>query len=235
MTAAKRFKEKLRHRQPLAVINADYPSSGLVEFLGHPELGLDAVMLDTEQGNLEAERIEDMARAARLVDLCVLVRVFSPDPWVIERMMLRGVDGIIVPRLDTAEQAQVVLDTVKYLFPNDLDSKIIIIQIESQAAHEDLEQFLDLKGIDVYFVGPVDLSRSMGHKGNYQTPAVRDAINNIFDQVNDANATAGTLVKPGEVNEWLERGARFLYFHVNDWLKLGANEFPFAVDVKRHL
>jgi len=224
--AGSRFKEKMRGGQAVAVINADYPSSGLVEFLGQPALGLDAVMFDTEQGSPGIESVEEMARAARLTGLCSLARLFSPEPWVIERLMLRGIDGIIVPRLDSAAQARQVVDTVRYCFPDGGRDKVIVVQIESAAAHADLDGFLAVDGIDAYFIGPVDLSRSMGHKGDYRVPAVAQAIDDILARVNAAGKTAGTLVKPGDADEWLARGARFLYFHVNDWLRIGARAFP---------
>lgn len=226
MNAGQRFKEKLRNGQAVAVINADYPSSGLVEFLGKPELGVDAVMLDAEQGNVDIETIEEMARAARLNQLCVLVRLFSPEPWVIERLMLRGIDGIIVPRLDSAEDAQKVVDAVRYSFPDEMDSKVIVVQIESRQAHADLDAMLKVGDIDAYFIGPVDLARSMGEKGNYHAPAVVEAVDDILRRINAAGQVAGTLVKPGDAEQWQERGARFLYFHVNDWLRIGARDFP---------
>jgi 4-hydroxy-2-oxoheptanedioate aldolase len=228
VSAGQRFKEKLRSGQSVAVINADYPSSALVEFLGKPELGIDAIMLDAEQGSLDIETIEEMARAARLNKLCVLVRLFSPEPWVIERLMLRGVDGIIVPRLDDARAAQQVVDTVRYCFPDDMDSKVIVIQIESKEAHQNLDAMLQVADVDTYFVGPVDLARSMGEKGNYHAPKVVAAIDDILQRINAAGQVGGTLVKPGDADQWQERGARFLYFHVNDWLRIGARDFPFS-------
>ena len=131
MKAAHRFKQALREDRPVAVINADYANASLVEFLSRPELGVDAVMLDAEQGSPDFERIEDMARAARLSGVCVLVRLFSPEAWVIERMLLRGIDGVIVPRLDTAAQARAALDVLRYCHPHNADDKVFVVQIES--------------------------------------------------------------------------------------------------------
>ncbi|MBU1361649.1 MAG: 2,4-dihydroxyhept-2-ene-1,7-dioic acid aldolase [Gammaproteobacteria bacterium] len=228
MTAGAAFKRKLQSGQPVSVINVDYANAALVEFLARPELRLDAVMLDAEQGSPDFESLEDMARVARLAGLCVLVRIFSPEPWVIERMLLRGVDGIIVPRLDSAEQARAVVDGVRYCYPKDADDKVIVVQIESAAAHADLDAFLATEGIDAYFIGPVDLSRSMGHQGNYSVAPVQAAIDDILQRTRAAGRAAGTMVKPGDADQWVERGARFLYFHVNDWLQIGSRSFPLA-------
>jgi 2-keto-3-deoxy-L-rhamnonate aldolase RhmA len=226
MKAATRFKQKLRAGQPVAVINADYASAALVEYLARPELGLDAVMLDAEQGSPDFEAVENMARAARLSGLCVLVRLFSPEPWVIERMLMRGIDGIIVPRLDSAAQARAVVDCVRYCHPRDFDDKVVVVQVESAAAHADLDALLELSGIDAYFIGPVDLSRSMGHHGDYSAAPVQAAVDDILQRAHAAGRAVGTMVKPGDAGQWMDRGARFLYFHVNDWLQIGSRSFP---------
>ena len=220
-----RFKEKLRTGH-VTLVNPDYPSPALVEHLGRPELRVDAVMVDLEQGSADIERLEDMARAARLAGLCSLARVFSPESWVRERVMLRGVDGIVAPRLDTPEQfAQLVRD-VRYCFPRDYESKVVVAQIESRAAHERLQEILAVEGVDVFFIGPVDLAKSMGHAGDYTHPEVAAAIEDICGRANAARRKVGILVKPGDMQDWRRRGIALLYFHVNDWIGLGAREFP---------
>lgn len=220
-----RFKEKLL-AGPVSVLNPDYPSAALVEHLGRPELGVDAVMIDLEQGSAGMEQLENMARAARLGGLCSLARVFSPESWVIERVMLRGVDGIVAPRLDSPEQfRQLVLD-VRYCFPRNHESKVIVAQLESRAAHERLDEILAVEGIDVFFIGPVDLAKSMGHAGDYSRPEVVQAIEDICRRANAARRKVGILVKPGDLQDWRRRAISFLYFHVNDWIGLGARDFP---------
>lgn len=220
-----RFKERLR-AGPVAVVNPDYPSPALVEHLGRAELRLDAVMIDLEQGSTDIERLEDMARAARLAGLCSLARVFSPESWVIERVMLRGLDGIVAPRLETPEQFRQLVRDVRYCFPRDHDSKVVVAQVESRAAHERLDEILAVEGIDVFFIGPVDLSKSMGHAGDYSRPEVAAVIEDICRRANAAQRKVGILVKPQDLQDWRRRGISFLYFHVNDWIGLGARDFP---------
>jgi len=111
-----------------------------------------------------------MARAARLGRLTSLVRVFDHRDWVIERYMGRGVDGIVVPRLESAEQAAGVVAAVRYCFPDSHRDKIIVIQIETRRAFETLDEFLGVAGIDVLFLGPVDLAKSLGFSGDFPLP-----------------------------------------------------------------
>lgn len=221
------FKRKLLEGRNVAVINVDYSSAALVEFLGGPKFRIDAVMFDAEQGGASIDSIEQMARAARLAGLCSLVRTFSPDPGVIERLMHRGIDGIIVPRLDAAEQFESVVETVRYCYPSGFESKVIVTQIESLAAYQNLDRILMVDGIDAFFIGPVDLSKSMGHRGNYAEPEVMEVIDDICRRAVAAGRKVGILIKPGDVTSWTDRGVSFLYFHVNDWLELGSRRFPF--------
>jgi 2-keto-3-deoxy-L-rhamnonate aldolase RhmA len=220
-----RFKEKLR-AGPVTVVNPDYPSPALVERLGRPELRVDAVMIDLEQGSADIERLEDMARAARLAGLCSLARVFSPEGWVIERIMLRGVDGIVAPRLEEPEQFRQLVRDVRYCFPRDHESKVVVAQIESRTACDRFDEILAVEGIDAFFVGPVDLSKSMGFGGEYSGPEVQAAIEDICRRARAAGRRTGILVKPGDAQDWRRRGVSLLYFHVNDWIALGARDFP---------
>jgi len=130
--SAATFKAKLAARQTASLVNPDHPSSSLVSFMC--TLGVDAFMLDCEQGSPSFENIEDMTRAARLGGAASLVRIPSPEPWTIERYMMRGVDGLVVPRLDDAATAARVVDDIRYCAPRDFDRKTVIVQIESAQA-----------------------------------------------------------------------------------------------------
>lgn len=224
---AQAFRRRLAAGEALTVVNPDYPSAGLVERLGR--LGLDAVMIDTEQGSPGVESVEHMARAARLAGLCALVRVGSPDPWVVERMLFRGVHGLVAPRLDTAAQARALVETVRYCFPDSWEERVTVVQVESRQAVEELDGFLAIDGIDAYFVGPVDLAKSLGHGGRYRHPDVLRAIDDVVRRVVAAGKAVGMLVTPEDVADWRRKGVGFLYFHVNDLLALGGRHFAAAL------
>jgi 2-keto-3-deoxy-L-rhamnonate aldolase RhmA len=226
--AATRLKDRLRAGEAVHVLNPDYPNGALIEYLSRPELRVDAVMIDTEQGNAGIERVDEVARVARLCGLCCLVRVFSPEPWVIERILSRGVDGIVVPRLDSAAAASAVVDVVRYCFPTERASKVVVIQVESAQAHRELDAILAVDGLDALFVGPVDLARSMGYGGDYAAHEVEGAIVDILTRSRAAGRAAGMMVKPTDRRSWREAGAQFLYFHLNDWIGIGARNFPAA-------
>ncbi len=217
------FKTKLASRQICSLVNPDHPSSSLVNFIG--TLGVDAVMLDCEQGSPSFENIEDMTRAARLHGVSSIVRIPSPEPWTIERYMMRGIDGIVVPRLDKGSQARQVIDDVRYCVPKNFDEKIVIVQIESASAVEDLDAFLDVTEIDCYFIGLIDLAKSMGFGGNYSEPKVIQAVDETIERILARGKSVGIMVKEYDIATWLEKGVSMLYTHLNDFAAMGAHQW----------
>lgn len=221
------FKKKLQQGEPVLVINPDHPYPSLVEFLGR--LAVDAVFIDCEQGSADVETVENLARAARIGGITPLVRIFSPEDWVIERYMGRGVDGIVVPRIDTVAQAARVVEGVRYCYPKTWQEKAVIVQIETRMALGSLDEMLRLDGIDSYFIGPVDLAKSLGYEGDYRHPDVQRAMDAAIAQIREAGKAAGIMVDRGNVARYVEAGVQFLYAHVNDFLTIGAADFDAAI------
>ena len=226
MTSA--FKRKLSQSERVIVVNADHPSPSLVERMGR--LPIDAVFIDCEQGSPDVELVENMARAARLTGLTSLIRLFDHRDWVIERYMGRGVDGIVVPRLQTAEQAAGVVEAVRYCFPNNHADKIVVVQIETREALEGLDDFLAVKGIDVLFLGPVDLAKSLGFAGDYRRPEMQRVMRDAVRRIADGGCVPGILVDRDSAAGWLRAGARFLYEHVDSFLAAGAESFAASLE-----
>ncbi len=221
MTAS--FKSKLVKRQTASLVNADHACPGLVNFMA--TLGIDAVMIDCEQGNPGFEDVENMSRAARLGGMNPIVRIPSPEPWTIERYMMRGIDGVVVPRLDSAAQVTRVLDDIRYCAPADFDEKAVIIQVESMSAVKELNAFLAVPGIDCYFIGAVDLAKSMGFRGDYAEPSVMAVIDDVIKRILDKDRCVGFLVKENDVAQWQAKGVTMLYTHLNDFAAMGARQW----------
>lgn len=217
------LKARLAARERLLVVNIDYSNGSLVEFLAGN--GADVIFIDCEQGDTAIQSIPDLVRAAHLAGAPAIVRLFSPEPWVIERYLLRGADGIVVPRLDTAAQARQVVDTVRYCFPTTFDSLAIVVQIETGAAAQSIEAILSVDGVDALFIGPVDLAKSMGCGANYDDPAVAGEIERLIAAIGSSGRSIGMLVTLDTVAAWAARGVNFLYLHANDLLRAGSRPF----------
>ena len=220
---AERLRAKLARDEPLVVVNADHPSASFVEVLARQPI--DVVFIDCEQGSPDVESVENMARAARLHSMASVVRVFSPADWVLERYLFRGVDGVVVPRVDRAVDARQVVESVRYCFPRDPVGRFVSVQIETANAVDELDDFLAVDGIDVYFIGPVDLAKSMGHDGDFRAPEVQEVMDSIISRTRAAGRHVGILVDDGNVADYVSKGVRFLYTHANAFVTTGAHAF----------
>ena len=157
-----------------------------IELLGG--LGFDMVFLDAEHGNFDLSGIEACCRAAELYDLTMVVRVAACDGNLISQVLNSGVQGIVVPHVDSAEQARLAVASCRYapdgLRPSggarsngfwrgvsDMASAIaqanaqvtLSVQIESKAGLNALPSMLAEGGIDYFTVGKQDLAQSMGY------------------------------------------------------------------------
>ena len=226
-----RAKEKLCNDGVVTFVNPDYPSPGMVEFLG--AAGADAVFLCAEHGNADFERIEDMARAARLTGTAAIVRPMSHDPALITRYLNRNIDGVIIPHVDTAAQAEAIVETVRYARWNDYEDRIVVSQVESLESVQNLPELLKVDGIDVFFIGPADLSQAMGHPGNAGHPEVEDTIQRVLAATLEAGRVAGILVNPENTAERVAQGFRLLYEHANTFVKRGLATFMEVAEASR--
>src|SRR5262245_17595193 len=156
---ANKFKEKLKRDEVVVVVNPDHPSASLTEFVAG--LGFDGVFIDCEHGTASIESVQEMCRAARAAAVQSVVRPESDTPFLITRYLDAGAGGVMVPHVDTAATARRIVETVRYARPADFADKVVIAMIESLTAVENLFEILAVDGIDVFFIGPNDLSHSM--------------------------------------------------------------------------
>ncbi len=217
------LKQRLAAGRPVTVVNVDHVSPSLVEVLG--SLPVHAVFIDCEQGAPDFLAVEDMARAARLTGLTSLARIYQPEPWLVERTLFRKVDGIVVPRIDTPDQARRMIDAVRYCYPDGYEDKVLVIQIESREALDNLDALLALDGIDAYFIGPVDLSKSLGHGGDYRCPPMQKVMDETIGRIRAGGRNAGVMVDRDTVQRYASLGVTFFYEHVNGFLRYGAEVF----------
>ena len=231
------MKEKLRAGEPAFGVSVMIPSPQIVEMIG--AAGFDWVLLDCEHGTLTLESVELMAMAAEACGITAIARPVTRSPEHILQVLDRGVMGVQVPHVNTAEDARKVVAAVKYhpLGSRGLaagtraavydshgtlaeyvkaanDATLIAIQIEEEAAVRNLDALLKVDDIDVYFVGPSDMSQSMGHPGNPKAPAVAQAIDASFRRTVAAGRTPGTPATAENVREVLDKGVRYIYTHL---------------------
>jgi 2-keto-3-deoxy-L-rhamnonate aldolase RhmA len=232
-----RMKEKLRAGEPAFGVSVMIPSPQIVEMVG--AAGFDWVLLDCEHGTLTLESVELMAMAAEACGITAIARPMTKSPEHILQVLDRGVMGVQVPHVNTAAEAREVLAAVKY-HPQGRrslaagtrsavydsigtlsdyvkaanEATLIAIQLEDQPAIENIDELLKIEDIDVFFIGPSDLSQAMGHPGNPKAPVVAQAIESSFRKMVAAKRTPGTPATAENVRDVLDKGVRYIYTHL---------------------
>jgi 2-keto-3-deoxy-L-rhamnonate aldolase RhmA len=224
---ANAFKDKLSRDEVVVVLNPDHPSPSLTEFVA--SLGFDGVFIDCEHGVASVERVQDMCRAARAAGVQSIVRPESSVPFLITRYLDAGAGGIMAAHVESVAVAREIVETVRYARPKDHRDKVVVAMIESLTAVANLPELLKVEGIDVFFIGPNDLSHSMGYPAQMHHPEVKAMVKKASAAIRAAGKIPGTLVVGETAAEFVAAGCRFLYEHANSFIVTG------AVDFKRRL
>jgi 4-hydroxy-2-oxoheptanedioate aldolase len=229
------FAARLRGGEPLNGLIVKMPCASLLELAGHS--GFDFAMIDTEHGPSEVEALEHHLRAADSAGLPALVRVASGAPSVILHALDAGAAGIVAPHVDDAETARRVVRAAHYppLGARGLatstragnhgmvsvgehvrhaESTIVVVQIEDEAAVPNAGAIAGEPGVDAVFLGPSDLSMSLGHPGDLAHPLVAETLDGLARTVVDSGAAALCAIAGDEreARAWQDRGARMLVF-----------------------
>ena len=201
-------------------------SPDVAELLGL--CGFDALLIDHEHGPGGLESLIAILRATDSSTTTRLVRVPANDPVVLKRVLDCGAEGVMIPMLESAEQARAAVAACRYPpagmrgaaftvtrgsgygtaadYPARIDERLLVIgQIESLAAIDAVD------GIDVLLIGPLDLSGSAGQLGRMDHPAVRDAITRAEAAILASGAVlGGVAANPDDARAMLARGYRLV-------------------------
>jgi 2-keto-3-deoxy-L-rhamnonate aldolase RhmA len=213
MNGAK-LRERLSKGESITMFNPHHVSPGLSVRL--VELGADSIFVDCEHGSWGFEDVRIAAQVIRGAGGAAIVRPDSHQRSLLIRYLNAGADGLMVPMVDTAVQARVIVDAVRYACPSDHEKRLVVSMIET------------VEGIDVFFIGPGDLSQNMGYPpapafGQPRPQAVIDKVAFTVAKIRAARKVAGTLVTADELPYWLEKGVQFFYVHSDPFLRLGMN------------
>lgn len=193
--------------------------------------GLDWVLIDLEHGGGHEAALLPQLHAAAVHGTHALVRVEEAGRPRAGRPLDLGAEGIMFPRLDTADAARAAVAHLRYAGDRgvatynracrfgtnpgaiaDADDRVLgVVQIESPAAVEAVKQIAALDGVDVLFIGPGDLSHAMGRFGRLDDPEFRDAVRRVVEAAEGARKAAGILVaRPDQVPGALDDGFRMI-------------------------
>ena len=234
------FKEKLE--TPAGVfgpfmITAD---PAFVEAAGYA--GYDFVLLDMEHGPGTFENLQNLIRAANVAGVCPVVRVpRGTDIWIDQALDV-GAGAVMIPQIDTAEQARAAVSAAKFSpigtrgtcrfvrsagfgavpgseYFSKAQDTVVILQAEGRKAVENLDEIMDVPGIDVIFVGPYDLSSSLGHVGEIDHPEVIACIKEIIAKGKEKGVKIGCFADTVEGGKkWRDLGVKFIGYSCDTYL-----------------
>jgi 2-keto-3-deoxy-L-rhamnonate aldolase RhmA len=207
--------------------------------------GFDWLTVDMEHSAITIKEAQDLIRVISLSGVVPFVRVGENNAGMIKRVMDAGAYGVIVPMVNSKEDAEKAVASVKYpplgnrgvglarahsygfTFADykkwNENESVVIAHIEHIEAIENLEDILDTEGIDGTIIGPYDLSGSLGHPGELDHPEVKKALEKYEAVCAKKNMPKGSHVIPPnakELKKKIEKGYTFLAWSL-DTLFLG--------------
>jgi 4-hydroxy-2-oxoheptanedioate aldolase len=241
-------KERLKAGETVYGCFVRYPNASLIEVLGYQPW--DFLVFDAEHGTIEPQDAENMVRAAELQHITPIVRVTTNQAPTILRMMDTGAQGLHIPWVNTAAEAEAAVRSVKY-YPRGVrglagiraadyglrgsyaeyiqaanQETLVVIHIETIDAVNELSEMVKIDGIDVIFIGPTDLSHSLGVAGQTQHPDVQAAMNRIVEIVAGTNLALGIMIPNVQAaQEWRQRGARYITIGFESLLMPAVNNY----------
>jgi 2-dehydro-3-deoxyglucarate aldolase/4-hydroxy-2-oxoheptanedioate aldolase len=188
--------------------------------------GFDWVLLDLEHGSAPEAAIPDQLRALRGSQTKGIVRVGAPHPDLIARVLDWGADGVMVPHVNSVEEAEAVVRAAHYpprgrrgfsrtvrahdyglRSPEVTPAPLLLAQIETLDAVHAADAIAGVAGVDVLFVGPTDLQHDLRHRPATDTADFEDCLARVVAAARSAGKGAGTLVRDiSELPRRLDQG-----------------------------
>jgi 4-hydroxy-2-oxoheptanedioate aldolase len=196
--------------------------------------GFDWLVIDSEHGPNDLRSIIDQMRAIAPSTSEPVVRPPSGETWFIKQLLDSGARTLLIPMVDTVEQAEALVQAVRYPprgsrglgaavarasgfnaiadYAQTADDEIcLLVQAETKTAIANLEAIAAVDGIDGIFIGPADLSADLGFIGRIEAPEVQEVIESAIGRIIAAGKPAGILTFSETLNRrYLDLGATFV-------------------------
>ena len=218
------------------------------------QAGFDFLCIDWEHSQIARDALENLVRAADVHSVPAMVRLPGHGPEAIAAALDSGARGVLVPRIATAEQARNAVKATRYppvgergvgpgraagygyRIPDYLavaNAEIVLaVQVETAEGLANSDAIAAVDGIDVVFVGPGDLSVSLGAMGPAGADRLGKAIETILAAARKRKKVAGIFcARPDDVGRWAARGASF-FILASDAMFLGAGAREAATDAR---
>jgi len=233
------FREKISN-EPVYGPFSKTSDAGMIECIGHA--GFDFVILDLEHGPNSVQTLQNLIRAAEVSGVLPIVRVKEGNHSVIGEVLDIGAAGIQVPQITGKADAEIAVRTAKFApegmrgvcrfvraanysatdrfeYFKSANEALVIVQLEGEEAIENIDEIVGVKGIDIVFIGPYDLSQSIGIPGQIDNPAVYEAMEKIISRCTEKGIHTGTFTDtPQNASKWKKSGVRYISYSVDTGL-----------------
>jgi len=195
--------------------------------------GFDWILLDTEHSPADLENLLTQLQAAAPYPAHPVVRVPWNDMVTMKRVLDIGAQSLLVPYVSTAEEARKAVSYTRYPpagvrgvagttratrfgrikdYAGRAHEEIcVLVQVETQAALDNIDAICGIDGIDGVFIGPADLHASMGYPGEIANPKVKPLIDDAIRRIRKRGCAPGILTpSEADARHWLECGALFV-------------------------
>lgn len=211
-------------------------SQAIAEMIGNA--GFDFIIVDTEHSNYSSYDVEGIIRAAECVGMSSVIRIREAIPEDVLHALDSGADGVQIPSINSIESAFDVCKSSKY-YPegnrglsanqraamysawnkevnyveHSNKNSLVVVHVENIEMAERVDELLEIPQIDVIFVGPSDLSQSMGKPGQMNDPDVVAVIEDVFKKVLAKGKAVGIYCgTPAAIKKYVSLGATYIAY-----------------------
>lgn len=227
-----KLKERIRNGEAVIGCWLNLGSPITAEIVGMA--GYDWVLIDLEHGAGGEQDVISQLQALSATPTAALVRVEGHDRRRIHRVLDMGAEGVICPHIDDAVEAGEAVDGIRYpphgsrgvakmvratgfgrnfdaYYAGSNDGILGVMQIESQESLQHLDEIAAVDGVDVLFIGPADLTMSLGIFGQFDHPLFTDAVNATVTAARKAGKAVGILLfNPDDYARYHALGIRMI-------------------------
>ena len=228
----KNFKERVLERELLGGTWCSLGSNITAEIAGRA--GFDWILVDLEHGSGTLGGFLSQLQGIGCTDSEPIVRIAMNETPRFKRVLDMGAKGVMVPYVSSADEAQQAVRSMRYppkgirgvaslnratryggdferYFTEAEDDLLLIVQIETREAVDNAEAIANVDGVDVLFIGPLDLTTSLGIRGELHRPEFISAMEKVANASKNAGKAAGTLLlNPDDVAKAIDIGFSFI-------------------------
>ncbi len=232
ITKTELLEEKLKNGEILIGCQCNIPNWQLVEIIS--SLNYDTIWIDTEHNGINLETLNLMLYVIEKSKATSIVRVVNNDPSTVKPILDMGANGIIFPNVKSSEEARKCvaactypLDGIRGYAPGrgalrygqisadeyiQHDSKKIwkIIQIEDANVLDEIDEIAQIPGIDMIFIGPSDMSGTLGHLHHTDDDICKDYYDKFMEKLAKYDIPVGVACKQHQIEDWVRRGVKWI-------------------------